>query len=176
MIDGNLDLIKYHLHTVLILVILEQLLTQENRVLEYWTSKKKRLDQNQQYVLFERSARQALAWIKEEGDIYLNTHTQVGNTDEETQQLLVEHNSFKEKARETREKVKLLLQLADTLVEKGHAHAPNIKQWVEEVDETYKNFSSRMDKYREKVCNQTDPKLQHQCFTFSVREISGNIS
>ena len=29
------------------------------------------------YVLFERSARQSLAWIKEEGDIYLNTHTQV---------------------------------------------------------------------------------------------------
>ena len=134
-----------------LLVILEKLLTQENRVLEYWTSKKKRLDQNQQYVLFERSARQALAWIKEEGDIYLSTHTQVGNNEEETQTLLQEHNSFKEKARETREKVKLLLQLADTLVEKGHAHAPNIKQWVEEVDETYKNFSTRMDKYREKV-------------------------
>ena len=32
------------------------------------------------YVLFERSARQSLAWIKEEGDIYLNTHTQVLNT------------------------------------------------------------------------------------------------
>ena len=111
--------------------------------MEYWTGKKKRLDQNQQYVLFERSARQALAWIKEEGDIYLSTHTQVGNNAEETQQLLVEHNSFKEKARETREKVKLLLQLADTLVEKGHAHAPNIKQWVEEVDETYKTFSVR---------------------------------
>ena len=85
------------------------------------------------------------------GDIYLSTHTQVGNTPEETEQLLEEHNSFKEKARETREKVKLLLQLADTLVEKGHAHAPNIKQWVEEVDETYKNFSTRMDEYREKV-------------------------
>ena len=27
-----------------------------------------RLDQNQQYVLFERSARQSLAWIKEEGN------------------------------------------------------------------------------------------------------------
>ena len=47
--------------------------------------------------------------------------------------------------------MKLLLQLADTLVEKGHAHAPNIKSWVEEVDDTYKNFSTRMDKYREKV-------------------------
>ena len=141
----------FKIHPPLISVILEKLLTQENRVLEYWTGKKKRLDQNQQYVLFERSARQALAWIKEEGDIYLSTHTQVGNTKEETEQLLVEHNSFKEKARETREKVKLLLQLADTLVEKGHAHAPNIKQWVEEVDETYKNFSTRMDKYRQKV-------------------------
>ena len=32
------------------------------------------------YVLFERSARQSLAWIKEEGDIYLNTHTQVLTT------------------------------------------------------------------------------------------------
>ena len=32
-------------------VILEKLLTQENRVLEYWTNKKKRLDQNQQWVI-----------------------------------------------------------------------------------------------------------------------------
>merc|ERR1711981_188833 len=129
-------------------VILEKLLTQENRVLDYWTSKKKRLDQNQQFCLFERSARQSLSWIKEEGDIYLKTHTNVGNTKEETQALLKEHTSFKEKAKETRERVKLLLQLADTLVETGHAHAPSIKTWVEEVDVTYKDFSTRMDKYR----------------------------
>ena len=49
----------------------------------------------------------------------MNTHTNVGQTREETQKLLEEHNSFKEKAKETREKVKLLLQLADTLMEKG---------------------------------------------------------
>ena len=47
--------------------------------------------------------------------------------------------------------MKLLLQLADTLMEKGHAHAPSIKSWVEEVDETYKDFSTRMDKYRVKL-------------------------
>ncbi len=76
-------------------MILEKLLTQENRVLEYWTSKKKRLDQNQQFCLFERSARQSLAWIKEEGDIYLSTHTRVGANREETERLLREHNSFK---------------------------------------------------------------------------------
>ena len=64
-------------------------------MLEYWTAKKKRLDQNQQFCLFERSARQSLAWIKEEGDIYLSTHTNVGNNREETLALLEEHNSFK---------------------------------------------------------------------------------
>ena len=55
---------------------------------------------------------------------------------------------FQEKAKETREKVKLLLQLADTLVDKGHAHAPSIKKWVEDVDATYKDFSTRMEHYR----------------------------
>ncbi|KAK8771200.1 hypothetical protein V5799_025555 [Amblyomma americanum] len=38
--------------------LMEQLLKQENKVLEYWTVRKKRLDQCQQYVLFERSAKQ----------------------------------------------------------------------------------------------------------------------
>ncbi len=74
-------------------------MTQENRVLEFWTGKKKRLDQTQQYCLFERSARQALAWIKDEGDIYLSAHTRVGATKEETQALLDEHNTFKVRAR-----------------------------------------------------------------------------
>ena len=44
--------------------------------------------------------------------------------------------------------MKLLIQLADSLVEKGHAHASAIKQWVAAVDNRYKGFSSRMDKYR----------------------------
>ena len=47
--------------------------------------------------------------------------------------------------------MKLLLHLADSLVEKGHAHAPSIKQWVQEVDATYKDFSTRMDEYRSKL-------------------------
>ena len=44
--------------------------------------------------------------------------------------------------------MKLLLQLADSLVEKGHSHAASIKSWVSAVDNRYRDFSSRMDKYR----------------------------
>ena len=47
--------------------------------------------------------------------------------------------------------MKLLLQLADSLVEKGHAHASSIKSWVASVDKRYKDFSSRMEKYRVKL-------------------------
>ena len=55
---------------------------------------------------------------------------------------------FQEKAKNNREQVKLLLQVADSFVEKGHAHAPSIKQWVTEVDDACKDFSTRMDEYR----------------------------
>lgn len=38
--------------------ILNELFQRENRVLHYWTMRKRRLDQCQQYVVFERSAKQ----------------------------------------------------------------------------------------------------------------------
>lgn len=38
--------------------ILNELLQRENRVLHFWTMKKRRLDQCQQYIVFERSAKQ----------------------------------------------------------------------------------------------------------------------
>ncbi|XP_066961005.1 kalirin isoform X3 [Macrobrachium rosenbergii] len=128
--------------------ILENLMAQENKVLEHWTQKKKKLDQCQQFVLFEGSANQALDWIMETGEMYLSTHTNLGETKEETEKLLKEHNEFKGTAKDTRERVKLLLLLADSLVEKGHAHASSIKDWVAKVDLAYKNFSGRMDRYR----------------------------
>ena len=40
--------------------ILNELLQRENRVLHFWTLRKRRLDQCQQYVVFERSAKQVL--------------------------------------------------------------------------------------------------------------------
>ncbi|XP_055538298.1 triple functional domain protein isoform X2 [Wyeomyia smithii] len=129
--------------------ILDKLLTQETQVLEYWTQRKKRLDQCQQFVLFERSAKQAIEWIHDTGEAYLSSrNNKLCSSREETEVLLREHNEFKGTAKETRERVKLLIQLADSLVEKGHAHASSIKQWVATVDNRYKDFSSRMEIYR----------------------------
>ncbi|XP_076864949.1 triple functional domain protein isoform X2 [Brachyhypopomus gauderio] len=128
--------------------ILNELLQRENRVLHFWTMRKRRLDQCQQYVVFERSAKQALEWIHDTGEFYLSTHTSTGSSIHHTQELLKEHEDFHITAKQTKERVKLLIQLADGFCDKGHAHAAEIKKWVAAVDKRYRDFSLRMDKYR----------------------------
>ncbi|XP_070163539.1 triple functional domain protein isoform X5 [Polyergus mexicanus] len=154
-INRSLQFYSYHANSAgsanKVKNILEELVSKENKVLEYWTQRKKRLDQCHQFVLFERSAKQALEWIKETGELYLATHTNVGKNRIENEQLLQEHIEFKGAAKETRERVKLLIQLADNLVERGHAHAAAIKQAVAEVDQRYKDFSARMDCYKTQI-------------------------
>lgn len=49
---------------------------------------------------------------------------------------------------QTKEKVKLLIQLADNFVEKGHVHVTELKKWVSTVDRRYRDFSQRMGQYR----------------------------
>ncbi|XP_026121165.1 triple functional domain protein-like isoform X2 [Carassius auratus] len=128
--------------------ILNELLQRENRVLHFWTMRKRRLDQCQQYVVFERSAKQALEWIHDTGEFYLSTHTSTGSTIHHTQELLKEHEEFQITARQTKERVKLLIQLSDGFCEKGHSHASEIQKWIASVDKRYRDFSLRMDKYR----------------------------
>uniref|UniRef100_A0AAR2KII5 Kalirin RhoGEF kinase n=1 Tax=Pygocentrus nattereri TaxID=42514 RepID=A0AAR2KII5_PYGNA len=128
--------------------ILSELLQRENRVLHVWTLKKRCLDQCQQYVLFERHAKQALDWLQETGEQYLSTHTSPGETTEKTQELLKEYEEFRVSAKQTQEKVKLLIQLAGSLVEKGHVHVTELKRWVSTVDRRYRDFSLRMGQYR----------------------------
>uniref|UniRef100_A0A8C1K0G1 Uncharacterized protein n=1 Tax=Cyprinus carpio TaxID=7962 RepID=A0A8C1K0G1_CYPCA len=128
--------------------ILSELLQRENRVLHFWTMKKRRLDQCQQYVLFERHAKQAIDWLQETGEYFLSTHTSPGDTSEKTQELLKEYDDFRVSAKQTQEKVKLLIQLAGSLVEKGHLHVTELRRWVSTVDRRYRDFSMRMGQYR----------------------------
>ncbi|XP_023816065.1 triple functional domain protein isoform X5 [Oryzias latipes] len=128
--------------------ILNELLQRENRVLHFWTRRKRRLDQCQQFVVFERNAKQALEWIHDTGEFYLSTHTSTGSSIHHTQELLKEHEVFHVTAKQTKEKVKLLIQVAEGFCEKAHSHASEIKKLVTTVDKRYRDFSMSMDKYR----------------------------
>lgn len=48
-------------------VLIQDLLHREERVLQFWTLKKKRLDQREQFVTFQKSAQITLDWVLEEG-------------------------------------------------------------------------------------------------------------
>lgn len=64
--------------------------------------------------------------------------------------------------------MKLLIQLADNLVEKGHAHVTELKRWVSTVDRRYRDFSLRMAKYQESlerslgVSSEVNTQSQHK--------------
>ncbi|XP_032412006.1 kalirin-like isoform X2 [Xiphophorus hellerii] len=128
--------------------ILSELLQRENRVLHFWTLKKRRLDQCQQYLMFQNHAQQALEWLQQSGDHYLATHTSPGATAAETQELLNQHREFCVSAKHTQEKVHLLIQLAESMLAKGHAHRAELRRCVSAVDKRYRDFSVRMGQYR----------------------------
>lgn len=58
---------------LLCLDILNELLQRENRVLHFWTMRKRRLDQCQQYVVFERSAKQVKTHISIHSSFWVKT-------------------------------------------------------------------------------------------------------
>uniref|UniRef100_A0A8C5EAA0 Triple functional domain protein-like n=1 Tax=Gouania willdenowi TaxID=441366 RepID=A0A8C5EAA0_GOUWI len=127
--------------------ILNELLQRENRVLHFWTMRKRRLDQCQQYVVFERSAKQVSAqhWILTL--CFYLSHLPFTAPVSLWSPLSVP-SQMSPYSQQTKERVKLLIQLADGFCDKGHAHALEIKKWVSSVDKRYRDFSLRMDKYR----------------------------
>lgn len=51
------------------------------------------------FHLLWRSAKQALDWIHDTGDVYLATHIACGSGKDDTEALLKEHNEFKTSAK-----------------------------------------------------------------------------
>ncbi|KAL1022033.1 hypothetical protein UPYG_G00021370 [Umbra pygmaea] len=156
--------------------ILSELLQRENRVLHFWTLKKRRLDQCQQYLLFQSHAQQALDWLQQSGEHYLSTHTSPGATSTETQELLTQHREFCVSAKHTQEKVHLLIQLAESMLGKGHSHRAELRRCVSTVDKRYREFSLRMGQYRNTLetalggCTQDNKDLELELIPNSLSD------
>ena len=150
-------------------VTLEQILKEENIVLDCWAKRKRRLDQCQQFVLVEHSAKQALKWIRETGENWLITNDEMlMNGDESSNsskiQLKTKHESLKEfskQVKETREKVRLLVQLCENLIERRHVHSEAIKFWSDKVGQFFTEFEAKLDSFEQNLIK----KLDHHHFT-----------
>ncbi|AWO95656.1 hypothetical protein SMAX5B_015273 [Scophthalmus maximus] len=156
--------------------ILSELLQRENRVLHFWTLKKRRLDQCQQYLMFQSHTQQALDWLQQSGDHYLTTHTSPGANMAETQELLNQHREFCVSAKHTQEKVHLLIQLAESMLAKGHAHRNELRRCVSTVDKRYRDFTFRMGQYRHLLetalggCSQNNKDLELELIPNSLSD------
>jgi triple functional domain protein len=131
--------------------ILEHILQQENRALECWARRKRRLDQCQQYVLVEHSARQALRWICETGDSWLEQKQQkvseLDETSDVLQQIYECLQAFSIQVRETKEKVRLLVQLSENLIDRKHVHSDAIRFWCSKVEQRFVEFSKKFERF-----------------------------
>lgn len=69
--------------------------------------------------------------------------------------------------------MKLLIQLADNLVEKGHTHISELKRWVSTVDRRYRDFSLRMAKYQESLERSLGVSSEVNILTSNVPSTNG---
>lgn len=131
----------------------DQLHQRENRILQLWTRKKRQLDQCQEFVLLEASARRVLDWIHDEGERYLAQRPNEPASKSHLDSLVDEHNRFVEVVKEQREKVRIFLELGDGMVQKDqdHLHSGDIHQWMTAVRQRYTEFSQKMDKYKTRL-------------------------
>ncbi|XP_032241354.2 triple functional domain protein isoform X5 [Nematostella vectensis] len=146
-VDGSYDRAEQQVKDVM-----DVLKVQEQVVMDLWGVRKTMAEHCVQYLELETSAKEALDWIHENGEFYLSSHPNDGDTEAETRMFLKEHHEFKEAAEvqslEIRDKVRTMLQQAESLVTKSCHHGDGIRQWATAVEKRYKDFSSRMSKYR----------------------------
>ena len=177
--------------------IIEQISKQEDTVLTSWSTRKKRLDHCQQYILVEHTARQALKWIKEVGEEFIisqynllkqcnKTHIASGSNNSSSsspssssscangnsdspnplslEDMYKNMGEFRNEVTKTKEKVKLLLQLSDNLIEKGHVHSASIKFWCNLVKSSFREYVRKLDQYQlfiEEMLGLRQPPTSH---------------
>uniref|UniRef100_UPI00358F831F kalirin-like isoform X2 n=1 Tax=Myxine glutinosa TaxID=7769 RepID=UPI00358F831F len=128
--------------------ILNELHERENNVLLHWATMKKSLEQCQQFLLFERSSKQIIGWIQNTGHAFLTSHPIPSQDIAHNGELLEEWDRFVMSAKESRDKVQMLLQLARTFISRGHSHSMELQQWLEVIDKQYQDFASCADSRR----------------------------
>jgi hypothetical protein len=115
---------------------LDELRARETKILQLWTAKKKQLDQCQQFVLLEESAKhvselnsvsasifpQRLDWLHEVGEVHLANRPQslIKLPKERLEQLYEEHLLFKQVCVEQLETVRIFLGLGKGIVDDCH--------------------------------------------------------
>ena len=116
--------------------IMDDIHSREERTIKSWTNRKNALDECFQYVIFEKSSREALAWLRESEQSYLARFQRLGSDRDEMRRLYSEFCEFTDRLRNQQGYVNLLIELSPKLLESSVRYGNNIAVWANKVGVT----------------------------------------
>ncbi len=129
--------------------IMDDIHSKEERTIKSWTNRKNALDECFQYVIFEKSSKEALAWLHESELNYLNKFQSLSSNKEEMKKLYKEFCDFTDRLKNQQGYVNLLIELSPKLLESSIRYGNNIAMWANKVESRYKEFFSTMSKVQQ---------------------------
>lgn len=132
---------------------LERILKQENRVRSCWSSRRTQIDHCQQFALVENCACHLLEWIRQNSEAISSKRDHV-----RYEQFVEFENSFLG----TEDAVRKIYQESYSVIERGHSHAPILKECVEYLNMKFKEFSRNYAEYRTNYLLVNDKSHQQQ--------------
>ncbi len=129
--------------------IMDDIHNREERTIKSWNSRKNALDECFQYVIFEKSSKEALAWLHESEMSYLNKFQNLGNNKDEMKKLYKEFCEFTDRLKNQQGYVNLLIELSPKLLESSIRYGNSIAQWASKVETRYKEFFNVMSKVQQ---------------------------
>ncbi|RMZ94451.1 Triple functional domain [Brachionus plicatilis] len=129
--------------------IMDDIHLREERTIKSWTNRKNSLDECFQYVIFEKSSKEALAWLAECEASYLGKFQNLGHDRDEMKKLYKEFCEFTERLKNQQGYVNLLIELSPKLLESSIRYGNNIAMWANKVEGRYKEFFNVMSKVQQ---------------------------
>ncbi len=130
--------------------------SKEERTIKSWTNRKNALDECFQYVIFEKSSKEALAWLHESELNYLNKFQNLSSNKDEMKKLYKEFCDFTDRLKNQQGYVNLLIELSPKLLESSIRYGNNIAVWANKVESRYKEFFNTMSKVQQTYGLQTN--------------------
>lgn len=113
--------------------IMDEIHMKEERTIKSWTQRKNALDECFQYVIFEKSSKEALAWLHESEQSYVAKFQTLGSNRDEIKRVYKEFAEFADRLRNQQGYVNLLIELSPKLLESSSRYGPSIAAWANKV-------------------------------------------
>lgn len=116
--------------------IMDDIHMKEERTIKSWTQRKNALDECFQYVIFEKSSKEALTWLNDTEQSYMSKFQSLAatpNQRDEIKRVYKEFAEFAERLRNQQGYVNLLIELSPKLLESSSRYGSNIAAWANKV-------------------------------------------